>query len=98
MCHASSVQTANQSFQRYSAKFELYVSKTQEQVSVTVKLFITQFVNTALLTLLINGNPDYFTGGTTKTSTSGMSVSPSDRRNCPGRCAQAAPSSHYAES
>ncbi|GMH83627.1 hypothetical protein TrVE_jg11384 [Triparma verrucosa] len=43
--------------------------KTSMITSLTLKLFLASFVNTAFLTLLINGNIDVFMGGQDKTDT-----------------------------
>jgi len=49
----------------YSAliDFEGPASRTEKVLSLTRKLAFAMFVNTGCLTLLINGNPSWFTGG-----------------------------------
>jgi hypothetical protein len=43
-------------------KFERHKSKTDEVISLTLKLSIAEFINTAVLTLIINGSLDRLGG------------------------------------
>jgi len=60
-------------FLRLLAQFERYDSKAKQKRSLTLKLFLSQLVNTAFLVLAINANLDYFYG-------SGNDIDPQEQR------------------
>jgi hypothetical protein len=55
-------------------EFEGHETITEEKLAHTIKLFGSMFLNTAFIVLLILGNINLFTGGSSSSSLQGLSI------------------------